>query len=209
MAKTAPPRATVQLHDATALFSRMRTGDTILQLQAAIAPGIQRLPFGTLEARIPAPATAARTVALRMEGNKAVQLVVAPIQPAGKEQRRDFTPTQREVTLTVPPSPDGAVMRWELRCGKATETLYLLAPAPHRRRERVTLTVKNQLAYRPLLTLASDAGIYLLCPGKLATQRLTVSVTDQPPLTALHDLLQRQHYQLDVNGATGNITKTE
>jgi len=145
-------------------------------------------------------------VQFRLGGTLPVQLTIHPLDPAQHELQLSISATARTLSLPVPVKAGGDTLALTFHAEHELATLYLLVPGINPSRDFSTVTAHDQLAYHPLLHLADDAGIYLLCPSTLAEQHLSCTVTNTPPLTALRDLLRQHQYQLTLAGQVGSIT---
>ncbi len=185
----------------------------------AIPTVSQALSFGTVELGVNSQPVIGKTlsairsarrseyvVQLRVSDTAPVQLTVHSLDPAQHAQQFTITATARTLSLPVPTTVSGAVLALTFHSGRHSATLYLLVPGSNPRRSLTAVTVHDRPAYQPLLHLANDAGIYLLCPSTLAEQKLSCTVTNTPPLAALHALLRQHQYQLTCAGLVGSIT---
>lgn len=205
-------QSSTSLLDARALssvtiLSQSATGGANLNYKFHLAQGDRWTVTNTVEAMTTsAPETHDQAVWLRVNGDVPVDITVHTIQPKAREQKYTLTPTARDVKLDVPSTEDGAALKLRIRSGKSTETLYMIAPGTRARQAAITLRVTRRPAYRPLMQLATDAGLYLFCPAKFAERRISFSTAEKTPSAALNELLQKQRQQLTLSGSIGNIS---
>lgn len=187
---------------------------------AACVPAIpsvsQSLFFGTVECWVePIAAEKQQTtrrhtehaVQLRVNGSSTpVELTVRALGRAQHAPQHSILTTPRTLKVDVPATTSGAALALTFHRGRASATLYLLAPGLNPSRRLTSVAIHDQPAYLPLLHLAHDAGIYLLCPSALAEQKLSCTVTHISPRSALQALLRQHQYQLTCTGVLGNIT---
>ncbi len=145
----------------------------------------------------------AYSVHLHLVDAAPVHLTVHPLDRAQYVQHYTYSATARTFSLPVPANAGGTAFILTFNSGRRSTTLYLLVPGINPRRGLTTVADHERPAYLPLLHLANDAGIFLLCPAALAEQPLSCSVTETAPLPALEALLRQHHYQLTHTGQLG------
>jgi len=170
------------------------------------------LSFGMLTAKaLSAPTGRGGLVQVAMSGTAPVDLDVNAAYPVlrtrAAERKFVISPGAREARIEVPTSTGGTALKLTFACGKEQQVLYLIGPGTHPRQASISLRVRKQPAYQPLLRLATAAGIYVLCPSDLAERQVSFTANNQPPLAAMRALLHQEHFRVDFNGTTiGNIT---
>ncbi len=141
------------------------------------------------------PAGKAGAIVLDLSACTAKEITWQSVLPLRRDSKRALEVADKRLPVTIPAavSADGAALRLTLTAGAKTGELYLFTPGT-RHEARVTLQLDDRPMVLAVQRLATDAGIFVLCPADFAEQPVHIDVKNMRPLDALADLANHLHY---------------
>ncbi|MHB9023977.1 MAG: anti-sigma factor family protein [Armatimonadota bacterium] len=175
---------------------------------SATAPAGQRLSFGLLTAEAARlPDGEGPGVLLRVSGAASVSLAATVVRPAGGEKQQLTFPAQsREIQLKFPKLPESSAVKLELRSGTTTGNLYLIVPGAAKRANTAGVRLQKGLVLPALLSLANDAGVFVLCSAAFAEQTVTFTADNMPPREILNALARQLRMTTTFSNHMLNVT---